>query len=51
MAIASYARKPFMDDRKQVLKDAEPQFKNGNVIADAGNTTRGKRCLQLTILN
>ncbi|AWZ42216.1 hypothetical protein LSA01_09170 [Latilactobacillus sakei] len=31
--------KPFMDDRKQVLKDAELQFKNGNVIADAGNTT------------
>ena len=28
-----------MDDRKQVLKDAELQFKNGNVIADAGNTT------------
>ncbi|WGI19030.1 WxL domain-containing protein [Latilactobacillus sakei] len=31
--------KPFMDDRKQVLKDAELQFKNGNVIADASNTT------------
>lgn len=31
--------KPFTDDRKQVLKDAELQFKNGTVIADVGNTT------------
>ena len=31
--------KPFTDDRKQVLKDAELQFKNGSVIADVGNTT------------
>lgn len=31
--------KPFTDDRKQVLKDAELEFKNGTVIADAGNTT------------
>ncbi|MFL2081219.1 WxL domain-containing protein [Latilactobacillus sakei] len=31
--------KPFTDDRKQVLKDAELQFKNGAVIADVGNTT------------